>query len=488
MVEYFFSFMSVLWVIFIPCLRFLLMRPALVFLFFLLISKWNVRALADVDPSLVARRKPIERPLVLVAKMGPENFIIPTEFATASFFQFSGRPGFEKLRVQRVQLVYTKFKLNKDFSQEKLNEERLVWLKRLWPELFAMPDVNWQLVMQTGPLNQEDAKLAFHGFIITFEKESMKEMRKQEIQALESLWTNPALWKDTMKVEKYSRTVSHQEFTGKYLPKSTKKRKAGVEYDSEGLFGRSKKMVTVRDTVWKEKKVNLKVPRVGLREFYKYIPDSMVLSAIHENPQWANGPVVIDVTGSMSSYIAQILLWWRFQIPAAESHHFTVFNDGNRTPDHQKVAGKVKGVYQVEAKSFEALRNMVSTAMSNGDGGDSQENNIEALLASQKSNPSASCFLMIADNAAPVRDMAFLSGVKKKVFVVACGNQDFLNPQLVEIAWKTAGGVYFRGQTLIDFSAFANDKEVQFGPERFRIVRGKVIFADKYKSTRGPFR
>jgi hypothetical protein len=95
---------------------------------------------------------------------------------------------------------------------------------------------------------------------------------------------------------------------------------------------------------------------------------------------------------------------------------------------------------------------------------------------------------MIADNAAPVRDMAFLSGVKKKVFVVACGNQDFLNPQLVEIAWKTAGGVYFRGQTLTDFSAFANDKEVQFGPERFRIVRGKVIFADKYKSTRGPFR
>jgi len=486
-VEYFFNRAARIHVIFIPCRRLLLMRLCLFFFFHCLLFSSGM-AFPDTDPASVARKKPLEKPLLQIAKMGTENFIIPTEFATASFFQFSGRPGFDKLKVKRVQLVYTQYRLNKEFSQEKLNEERLVWLKRLWPALFSMPDVVWQLVMQTGPKNQQEAKTAFHGFVITFDKESMKEMRKQEIQALESLWTNPDLWKDTVIIEKNSRVVTKQEFTGKYLPKSAKKRKAGVEYDSEGIFGRSKKMVSVRDTVWKEKTTKTKVPRVSLKEFYRYIPDSTVLSAINANPDWADSPVIIDVTGSMSSYIAQVLLWWRFELNQKKTHHFTVFNDGNRTPDDQKVAGRVKGVYQVNAGNFEDLRKMVSSAMQKGDGGDAQENDVEAILASQKSNPNASGFLLVADNAAPVRDMSFLAGIKKKVFVVACGGQDFLNPQLVEIAWKTGGGVYFRGQTLKDFSAFMNDAEVQFGPERFRIVKGRVIFAEKYKSSRGPFR
>lgn len=462
---------------------------ALTFLhFFLCFFCFFREASADNDPAQIAKKKPLERELLLVGKMGPENFLIPTEFATASFFQFSGRPGFDKLKVTRVQLVYTQYKLNKDFSQEKLNEERLVWLKRLWPELFSMPGISWQLVMQTGPKNQQDAKFAFHGFIITFDKESKKEMRKQEMQLLEQLWSNPLLWKDSVKIEKYFRTVSKQEFTGKYLPNSSKKRKAGVEYDSEGVFGRRKKMVTVKDTIWKEKKTSFKIPKVGLNGFYKFIPDSMVLSAIHDNPSWVDGPVVVDVTGSMSPFIAQVLLWWKFEMNTRPIQHFTVFNDGNRTPDNQKVAGRVKGVYQVSARNFEELNAMVSNAMKSGDGGDAQENNVEAILAAQKSNPDSPGLLMVADNAAPVRDMAFLPGMKMKVYVVVCGNQDFLNPQLVEIAWKTGGAVYFRGQTLKDFSGFINDQEVQFGPERFRIVRGKVIFADVYKRTRGPFR
>jgi hypothetical protein len=464
------------------------MRTSVILWLFSLILSSGKGLAVDANPLEISRKKPLERPQLMVDKMGPEHFLIPTEFATASFFQFSGKPGFEKLKVKRVQLVYTQFKVNPSFSQEKLNEERLDWLKKLWPKLFSMPGVTWQLVMQTGPKDQEAAKKVFHGFIITFEKESVKEMRKAEIKSFEELMSDSKIWTDTFKIVKSYRIKTRQEFTGKYLPNSTKKRKDGIEYDKEGVFGRSKKMLTVKDTVWFEKRVNYKIPKVAFASVKKYLSDSTVLLAIDEHPEWMKSPVIIDVTGSMSPYVAQILLWWKFFLNETHTHHFTVFNDGNKTPDHQKFVGKVKGVYQLKATNYEDLQSMVVSAMSKGDGGDSQENDIEAVLASQKSNPQAESFLLVTDNAAPVRDLSLLSNVKKQVNIIVCGRQDFLNPHLVEIAWKTGGAIFFKGHTYNDFSGFVENKEFTFGNERFLVSKGRVSFADNFKRSRSPFK
>ncbi|MBI1185287.1 hypothetical protein GC194_13530, partial [bacterium] len=90
--------------------------------------------------------------------------------------------------------------------------------------------------------------------------------------------------------------------------------------------------------------------------------------------------VVCDVTGSMSPYTSQVLLWQKLHYQALPNHIFCFFNDGNTTPDAQKVMGKVGGVYVGDCDNFDEVKSLCYRAMTSGGGGDCPENNVEAVI------------------------------------------------------------------------------------------------------------
>jgi hypothetical protein len=110
---------------------------------------------------------------------------------------------------------------------------------------------------------------------------------------------------------------------------------------------------------------------------------------------------------------------------------------------------------------------MAYRAMRNGSGGDMPENNIEALLRAAKEFPDADTLLMIADNTAGVKDMRLIVSLKKPVNVIPCNIQTNIHANLVDIAIKTGGLIYFPDGPVFNPSKAKDGTKIDIGRKTF---------------------
>ena len=96
--------------------------------------------------------------------------------------------------------------------------------------------------------------------------------------------------------------------------------------------------------------------------------------------KWQDVAIVNDFTGSMSPYIAEVLVWHALNLETKISRisGYTFFNDGNATPDYKKVVGKTGGIYNTSSQNLDSVLNTAVRTIENGGGGDVEENNVEA--------------------------------------------------------------------------------------------------------------
>lgn len=72
--------------------------------------------------------------------------------------------------IQRIDLVYTRFKASPSFNQKALNEARTKQLASFYPEIVSqVKEINW--VEQTGATKRSDAAGYFHGFVVYYQEE-----------------------------------------------------------------------------------------------------------------------------------------------------------------------------------------------------------------------------------------------------------------------------------------------------------------------------
>jgi hypothetical protein len=180
---------------------------------------------------------------------------------------------------------------------------------------------------------------------------------------------------------------------------------------------------------------------------------------MERHPEWSNVFAVMDWTGSMYVYGAQLLRWHNKQVARKTLHQLALFNDGDdylypQNYRREKPLGAAGGVYFCNPNDIHEVIETMNVVMQNGDGGDKPENNIEALLASLKrirkdSVPDVQ-LVMIADNHAPVRDMELLPELVQAsqnptpipVHIIVCGaNGTEVHPDYITLAWKTSGSV-----------------------------------------------
>ncbi|MDF3025711.1 MAG: hypothetical protein K0S23_18 [Fluviicola sp.] len=99
---------------------------------------------------------------------------IPSSFSHEQIAESKLINGLQSKKIQRVELIYTRYKENEHFDQNKLNEDRMYRLSQLLPKLQTdKPEIVW--IEQTGATTREEAKTYFHGFRIYTGKETAKE-------------------------------------------------------------------------------------------------------------------------------------------------------------------------------------------------------------------------------------------------------------------------------------------------------------------------
>jgi hypothetical protein len=168
------------------------------------------------------------------------------------------------------------------------------------------------------------------------------------------------------------------------------------------------------------------------------------IEAVLDRMNWTEMVVVIDVTGSMHTCAALVYRWMKKNHgPINPIKYYVFFNDGDDKADSAKVIGSAGGLYGVSTADMNTVFATMKAAMSNGDGDDEPENDIEALLFGIQQCPTCSNVIHIADNSATPRDMVLIANVTKPVHVIPCHlNKDEINPELMSIVSETGGSFH----------------------------------------------
>lgn len=212
-----------------------------------------------------------------------------------------------------------------------------------------------------------------------------------------------------------------------------------------------------------------------LKKLRKNLPDSTILKVLERKKNWDNMTVVADLTGSMAPYNSQLVLWFKLKPADKRIKDVVFFNDGDMTPDGSKKIGATGGIYHTKASDYNTIRDLALKTISNGCGGDAPENNLEALLYALKKAPNTRDLVMIADNTAPVKDLALLEKLKAPVHIILCGTAYGVNPQYLTIAKKTGGTIHTMEKDLENLVLKNEGERFEFLGEQFLVKDGAII-------------
>ena len=110
--------------------------------------------------------------------------------------------------------------------------------------------------------------------------------------------------------------------------------------------------------------------------------------------------------------------------------------------------------------------------MNSGYGGDSPENDMEALLKAQKKLGTGSEIILIADNYSEVRDMALISKLTAPVHIILCGYEGAINEDYLEIAYKTGGSIHTIEQDIFDLLQKVKNGKFTFQGREYSFSNG----------------
>jgi hypothetical protein len=186
------------------------------------------------------------------------------------------------------------------------------------------------------------------------------------------------------------------------------------------------------------------------------VTDSVVFDAFAKHTEWRDVLVVCDWTGSMYQYGAQVLRWHKLNLDRGTNiiKHLVFFNDGDDklNPGKEKQIGATGGIYHVDPNNIEDLLAKIESAVAGGDGGEIEENNLEAVLAGIEAyKGNYKTIVLIADSKSWIRDMELLSRINEPVHIILCDKGGYATDYL-KVAKHTGGSVY-SARDEIDFSA-----------------------------------
>lgn len=201
--------------------------------------------------------------------------------------------------------------------------------------------------------------------------------------------------------------------------------------------------------------------------------DTLVQTIFERNEDWKRMNVICDLTGSMSPYTAQLLMWFKANLDNKRIINFVFFNDGDDLMNSRKRPNRTGGIYTVVPSDMDELLRVVEECMLGGAGGDLMENDIEALLRGIESCRHCAEVILIADNLSPMRDYGLMNRIRRPVRVVLCGTQLGINTQYLDLARETRGSIHTIDQDIFDLDDLRNGDQITINGDTYELKRGK---------------
>lgn len=215
------------------------------------------------------------------------------------------------------------------------------------------------------------------------------------------------------------------------------------------------------------------------------LKDSTIFNVFKRNDNWADMLVIVDMTGSMFPYMGQLVIWFKLNFDLGRVKYFCFFNDGDSKKDDEKKVGQIGGIHMYEAKDFKLLKKSMEETMKLGAGGDAPENNVEALIRSTTYFKNYKQVVMIADNTSRVKDLKYITRVKKPVKVILCGvGEDGINPDYLKIARVTKGSIHTINSDIKNLAQVQEGQRITVEGFTYQLVNGNFELVDDGRNQR----
>lgn len=345
-----------------------------------------------------------------------DQILIEMPFAKEIILNKEQKQQLKERVVIKIQLIYTQYRTSEKFNQIELNKKRLLELKKLVPEVFDFPVWEYELISQTDGNSREECSNMFHGFVITFRPISSTTFDAEENDYIAQLVNN------LIKKDSIDNDTTPKPFHIK------------TRWDNGYVY----------DTIYgKEVKIDFYPPAPVTPYLASLDKDSTVLNAFNKINHLTNFVVVTDATGSMSPYTSQVTLWIKHQINKPNVLGCVFFNDGDRKTADRKLPLETGGIYASPSiNHLEVGKTLTKCMQSGSGGGESKENDVEAILLALKYYPQSKHIVLIADNYEKMRDIDFINQIKVPVHIFLCGAKTFVNTQYLDLARATKGKLY----------------------------------------------
>jgi hypothetical protein len=457
--------------------------------FFALFSSAQVK---KIDSILKMRE--IKTPYYMMDEAGCKVMYLPLEYGKFKFTvnQAVFVQELKNANIAGVDLVYSDYPAKSDFTA--LSRKRLESLNKILPGLFTNENTRFRKIRQTEAKSREEASYLAHGFYIYYRELPGKETAAREIKKLKDMISGDVPLADTGPlvdsvaltdtVPKYCSMWSLETDTLTFRDTLAGYTRSIVKMSKKDAFADSLipmeyyKSYDGFDSVYYVLDVN-KDSCGAWGDVYAYTTVDSTVAQVFRRHKWSKAMILADVTGSMYPYTGQLLVWLKLTMTDRQQRQFVFFNDGDAKTDKEKIIGKTGGIYKIVTADYNEVQQTIEKAMANGGGGDAPENNIEALIDAERNCISCDSVVMIADNWAPVKDIALLGSIKKPVKVVLCGVYDKVNPDYLNIARKTGGSLHLIEQDIYELSKMKEGEVIEIKGTKYRIVDGLFKIMDE---------
>jgi hypothetical protein len=331
-----------------------------------------------------------------------------------------------------VKVVFTKYPKDRAFwltDYQWLLSKRLQALFKL-DSSFNQKDVTYSMVLQTDCDNEFEAMQLFHGIEVTYKKLEKQHPTQKETEAFDDA-----------------------------LEKGEKS--------------------TISEKTEAEKRNNSQIKRIKRLMYQeKFDTDSTVFNVLDRNNQWQNAAIVMDWTGSVYGFGAEAMLWHAMHEDSSGIEYCTLFNDGNRTKNRKKIIGYTGGVYFQDAKPVSRVVKQFKRVQNKGKGGDSPENDVEALITSIQEFPKAESFILIADNYSCMRDFVLTRHVKKPIHIILVGKNEYINPQYLNLAWRTGGSIHTKDMDLTNINELVRTNSLVINGIKYTLTKNNQLMPE----------
>ncbi|MFT3679650.1 MAG: hypothetical protein QM791_05230 [Ferruginibacter sp.] len=432
----------------------------------------------------ILKQAEIKKPFYNITASGCKVLYLPMEYGKATFTlnQYVAIQELKNVNIAGIELVYTDYPAKADFTI--LNRKRLNNLFSIFPGAFNNATA-FKKIRQTSATTKEEASYMPHGFYIYYRPEASIETVKSDLKKMGRILKEgiPPPGTELMAdsgVQICSEFSFYPDTAGGYIHSLREGFTRTVTKISTAEGIKNKLIDTTiygniidgSDSIYYILDIN-KDSCHFWDGVYDYTAIDTTVSEILKRHKWNKALIAADVTGSMYPYSAQLLMWLKLTMNDNARRKFIFFNDGDNKMNNEKIIGKTGGLYPVETSKYEDVEKTIELAMSNGCGGDAPENNLEALIKAGEICNSCDSIVMIADNWAPVKDIALLSLLSKPVKIILCGVYGSINTDYLNIARKTKGSIHLIEQDIYELSKMKEGDILEINGRKYTITGGE---------------